>query len=226
MSNFFYVAPEQMTKDRATFAQKGIARGRSILASVYDIGVLMVAENPSVSLNKISEVYDRIAFAGVGKYNEFDRLREAGIRWADTTGYTYARDDVDARALANFYAQHVGDMFSEGPKPLEVEILVAQLGNMFHETKLYQIAYDGTISDESHFAVLGGDAESVKTRYQALFTEPVSRELTLRNAVSALAGSERTIASTELEVGILEDRGARRAFLRLHPDAIGEMLGA
>ena len=117
MTNYFYVSPEQLIKDRAEFAQKGIARGRSIVAAIYDPGVLMVAENPSASLNKISEVYDRIAFAGVGKYNEFDRLREAGIRWADSTGFTYSREDVDARALANYYAQHLGDMFTEGKSP-------------------------------------------------------------------------------------------------------------
>ncbi|MDE3081834.1 MAG: proteasome subunit alpha [Acidobacteriota bacterium] len=226
MSNFFYVAPEQLIKDRATFAQKGIARGRSILASVYDVGVVMVAENTSASLNKISEVYDRIAFAGVGKYNEFDRLREAGIRWADSTGFTYSRDDVDARALANYYAQHLGDMFSEGPKPLEVEILVAQLGDKFHQTKLYQIAYEGTISDEAHYAVLGGDAEAVKARYAALFTEPTSLDVTLRHAVTALGGPERTIPANELEVGVLEDRGTRRTFVRLHVGAISEILGA
>ena len=129
MSNYFYVAPEQLIRDRAEFAQKGIARGRSIVGAIFDTGVVLVAENPSASLFKISEIYDRIAFAGVGKYNEFDRLREAGIRWADGTGFTYSRGDVDARALANYYAQHLGDMFTEGQKPLEVEILVAQLGN-------------------------------------------------------------------------------------------------
>ncbi|MDE3222672.1 MAG: proteasome subunit alpha, partial [Acidobacteriota bacterium] len=151
MSNYFYVSPEQLTKDRAEFAQKGIARGRSIVGAIFDKGVVLVAENPSASLNKISEVYDRIAFAGVGKYNEFDRLREAGIRWADGTGYTYSRDDVDARALANYYAQYLGDMFTEGQKPLEVEILIAQLGGKLRPTKLYRIAYEGTISDEPHF---------------------------------------------------------------------------
>ena len=129
MSNYFYVAPEQLIRDRAEFAQKGIARGRSIVGAIFDNGVVLVAENPSASLFKISEIYDRIAFAGVGKYNEFDRLREAGIRWADSTGFTYSRGDVDVRALANFYAQHLGDMFTEGQKPLEVEVLVAQLGN-------------------------------------------------------------------------------------------------
>ena len=129
MSNYFYVAPEQLIRDRAEFAQKGIARGRSILGAIFATGVVVVAENPSASLFKISEIYDRIAFAGVGKYNEFDRLREAGIRWADSTGFTYSRGDVDVRALANYYAQHLGDMFTEGQKPLEVEILVAQLGN-------------------------------------------------------------------------------------------------
>src|ERR1019366_2991342 len=139
-------------KDRAEFAQKGIARGRSIVAAIYDQGVVMVAENPSASLYKISEIYDRIAFAGVGKYNEFDRLREA----------------VDARALANYYGQHLGDMFTEGQKPLEVEILVAQLGNKLHPTKLYRIAYEGTITDEPRFVVLGGDAETIKDRFAAL----------------------------------------------------------
>jgi proteasome alpha subunit len=224
MSNYFYVSPEQLIKDRAEFAQKGIARGRSMVAAIYDVGVLLVAENPSASLNKISELYDRIAFAGVGKYNEFDRLREAGIRWADGTGFTYSREDVDARALANYYAQHLGDMFTEGQKPLEVEILVAQLGNKIRPTKLYRVAYEGTISDETRFAVLGGDAETIRDRFAA--SEEIIHPLkeTLKNAVTALAGPDRKIETSELEVGILEDRGNRRTFLRLSDPEVSELL--
>lgn len=224
MTNYFYVSPEQLIKDRAEFAQKGIARGRSIVAAIYDLGVLMVAENPSASLNKISEVYDRIAFAGVGKYNEFDRLREAGIRWADSTGFTYSRDDVDARALANYYAQHLGDMFTEGQKPLEVEILVAQLGNKLRPTKLYRIAYEGTISDEPGFAVLGGDADTIKDRFALSENSPQSLKTTLHDAASALAGPDRVFTPSDLEVCILEDRGIRRTFQRLGDERVSELL--
>ncbi len=225
MTNYFYVAPEQMIKDRAEFAQKGIARGRSMVAAIYDTGVVMVAENPSASLNKISEVYDRIAFAGVGKYNEFDRLREAGIRWADGTGFTYSREDVDARALANYYAQHLGDMFTEGQKPLEVEILVAQLGNKIRPTKLYRVAYEGTISDEPSFAVLGGDAETIRGRFAASETDLEPLAATLKNAIAALSGPDRTIPVADLEVCILEDRGSRRTFQRLSDERVSELLG-
>jgi proteasome alpha subunit len=225
MTNYFYVSPEQLIKDRAEFAQKGIARGRSIVAAIYDKGVLMVAENPSASLNKISEIYDRIAFAGVGKYNEFDRLRESGIRWADSTGFTYSREDVDARALANYYAQHLGDMFTEGQKPLEVEILVAQLGNKVRPTKLYRVAYEGTISDEPRFAVLGGDADTIKDRFALSEDSLESLTTTLRNAVSALAGPDRVITTEDLEVCILEDRGSRRTFERLSDSRVSEFLG-
>jgi proteasome alpha subunit len=225
MTNYFYVSPEQLIKDRAEFAQKGIARGRSIVAAIYDQGVLMVAENPSASLNKISEIYDRIAFAGVGKYNEFDRLRESGIRWADSTGFTYSREDVDARALANYYAQHLGDMFTEGQKPLEVEILVAQLGNKVRPTKLYRVAYEGTISDEPRFAVLGGDADTIKDRFALSEDSLESLATTLRNAVSALAGPDRVITTEDLEVCILEDRGSRRTFERLSDSRVSELLG-
>ena len=211
------MSPEQLIKDRAEFAQKGIARGRSLVAAIYDKGVVMVAENPSASLNKISEVYDRIAFAGVGRYNEFDRLREAGIRWADSTGFTYSREDVDARALANYYAQHLGDMFTEGQKPLEVEILVAQLGNALRPTKLYRIAYEGTISDEPHFAVVGGDcrdhSRSVRS-YRGDRGDHLTS--TLQNAATALAGPDRVLPADELEVCILEDRGNRRTLLTLN----------
>ena len=224
MTNYFYVAPEQLIRDRAEFAQKGIARGRSIVAAIYDTGIVMVAENPSASLYKISEVYDRIAFAGVGKYNEFDRLREAGIRWADGTGFTYSRGDVDARALANYYAQHLGDMFTEGQKPLEVEILVAQLANHVRPTKLYRIAYEGTITDEPRFAVLGGDAETIKARFAASEDTLESLVVTLKNAIAALAGTDRTIGVNDLEVGILEDRGNRRTFQRLTDEQLNELL--
>jgi proteasome alpha subunit len=224
MSNAFYVNPEQLVNDKAQFAQKGIARGKSIIAAIYDQGVVMVGENTSASLNKISEIYDRIAFAGVGKYNEFDRLREGGVRWADNTGYVYSREDVDARALANFYAQHIGDVFSSDTKPLEVEILVTQLGNKVRPTKLYRIAYEGTISDETHFAVVGGEAEEVKRRFAAGDGQIETLVDTLKNCVSALAGSERTLAVEDLEVAVLEDKGARRTFERLSDERVRELL--
>jgi proteasome alpha subunit len=225
MSNMFYVAPEQLIKDRAEFAQKGIARGRSIVGALCDDGVVLVAENPSASLHKVSEIYDRIAFAGVGKYNEFDRLREAGIRWADGTGYTYSREDVDARALTNYYAQYLGDMFSEGQKPLEVEILVAQLGSAVRTTKLYRIAYDGTIADEPRFAVLGGDAETIRQRLAESIPEhQVSVAETVRLAVNALAGPDRSIRHDELEIAVLQDRGTRRTFRRLSDDDVTALL--
>ncbi|MGC2168207.1 MAG: proteasome subunit alpha, partial [Acidimicrobiales bacterium] len=194
-------------------------------AMVYDGGILMVAENPSRTLHKVSEIYDRIAFAGVGRYNEFDRLREAGIRWADSTGFTYSREDVDARALANYYAQHLGDMFTEGQKPLEVEILVAQLGNQLRPTKLYRVAYEGTISDEPRFSVLGGDAETIKERFATSEESVEPLATTLRNAVSALAGPDRVLRSEELEVCVLEDRGTRRTFERLTDARVSELLG-
>ncbi len=139
----YYVAPEQVMKDRAEYAQKGIARGRSLIATVYDMGIAIVAENPSRSLHKISEIYDRIAFGGVGKYNEYDQLRVSGIRHADTKGYAYSREDVDARSLANLYAQYLGQVFTHEMKPLEVEILVAELGAGLRPHQLYHIAYEG-----------------------------------------------------------------------------------
>ena len=165
MSMPYYVAPEQVMKDRAEYAQKGIARGRSLVATTYDVGIAIVAENPSRSLHKISEIYDRIAFGGVGKYNEYDQLRVAGVRHADTKGYAYSREDVDARSLANLYAQYLGNVFTHEMKPLEVEILVAELGE--GENQLYHIAYEGTITDEDRFAVLGGDAETITERVGA-----------------------------------------------------------
>src|SRR5579863_9895959 len=160
----FYVAPEQVMKDRAEYAQKGIARGRALVAVAYEDGILIIAENPSRTLHKISEIYDRVAFAGVGKYNEFDLLRVAGVRHADTKGYTYAREDVDARSLANLYAQYLGQVFTHEMKPLEVEILVAEIGELREDFRLYHIAYDGTVADKSNFTVLGGEAEAVTSR--------------------------------------------------------------
>src|SRR6202142_3231985 len=136
----FYVAPEQVMKDRAEYAQKGIARGRALVAAIYDAGVLIVAENPSRSLHKISEIYDRVAFAGVGKYNEFDQLRVAGVRHADTKGFAFSREDVDARSLANLYAQFLGQVFTHEMKPLEVEVLVAEGGIGGRANQLYHIA--------------------------------------------------------------------------------------
>ena len=167
----YYVAPEQVMKDRAEYAQKGIARGRALVGTTYDAGVLIVAENPSSTLHKISEIYDRVAFAGVGRYNEFDQLRVAGVRHADTKGYAYSREDVDARSLANVYAQYLGQVFTHEMKPLEVEILVAELDPVGDAHQLFHIAYDGTVADEQRFTVLGGEADAITHRMAARFRQ-------------------------------------------------------
>ncbi len=211
----YYVAPEQVMKDRAEYAQKGIARGRSLVASTYDLGIAIVADNPSRSLHKISEIYDRIAFAGVGKYNEFDQLRVSGIRHADTKGYAYSREDVEARSLANLYAQYLGQVFTHELKPLEVEILVAELGNGMRGPQLYHIAYEGTITDEDRYAVLGGETEAIAQRLEEQWSERWTLAEALRAAVGALAGPERTLGPAELEVAVLAEDTGRRAFRRL-----------
>jgi proteasome alpha subunit len=220
----YYVAPEQVMKDRAEYAQKGIARGRAFAATVYDDGVLLVAENPSSTLHKISEIYDRIAFAGVGKFNEYDQLRVAGVRHADTKGYAYSREDVDARSLANLYAQYLGNVFTHEMKPLEVEILVAELGDGRGEPQLFRIAYEGTITDEVGFAVLGGDAEAIRARFANDARVDWTLQEALRHAVGALAGPDRSLGAGDLEVAVLSDVGVRRTFRRLEDDEVSVLL--
>ncbi|MCB0970489.1 MAG: proteasome subunit alpha [Acidimicrobiales bacterium] len=216
----FYVAPEQVMKDRADYARKGIARGRSLVASVCAEGIVIVAENPSSTLRKVSEIYDRIAFAGVGKYNEFDQMRIAGVRAADLKGYSFSREDVDARALANQYAQILGQVFTHELKPLEVEILVAEVGDEPADDQLFHLLYDGTVVDEQGSAVLGGDAEAVGERFAAARGDDPDLAGALRAAVGALAGTERTLAATDLEVALLDRAGTRRCFRRLADDEV------
>ena len=215
MSMPFYVAPEQVMKDRADYARKGIARGRSLVALVYAEGILLCAENPSATLRKISEIYDRIAFAGVGKYNEFDQMRIAGVRAADLKGYTYSREDVDARSLANNYAQILGQVFTHEMKPMEVEILVAEVTSRPEEDQLFHILYDGTVMDEERFSVLGGENEEISSRLSESFVPNLDLTSALRIAVRALAGDDRDLTATDLEVAVLERTAERRAFRRL-----------
>jgi proteasome alpha subunit len=220
MSMQFYIPPEQAMKDRADYARKGIARGKALVATVIDEGILIVAENPSRSLHKISEIYDRIAFAGVGRYNEFDQLRVAGVRHADTKGYAYSREDVDARSLANVYAQFLGQVFTHEIKPLEVEILVAELGIDSKPDQLYHILYDGTVMDEDRFSVLGGDAVTIQDRMEQAFQPGWDRQAAMRAAIRALAGPERRLGAGELEVAVLSRRNGRRAFARLGAEEV------
>ena len=222
MSMPYYVAPEQVMKDRAEYAQKGIARGRALVATTYDQGIVIVAENPSRSLHKISEIYDRIAFGGVGKYNEYDQLRVAGVRHADTKGYAFSREDVDARSLANLYAQYLGNVFTHEMKPLEVEILVAELGDQ--ENQLYHIAYEGTITDEDRYAVLGGDAETIAERMGNAWQADWDLSAALKAATAALAGPDRSLAAGDLEVALLSRANGRRAFRRVQNGELAQLL--
>ncbi len=224
MSMPFYVAPEQVMKDRADYARKGIARGRSLVGCTYDDGILLCAENPSQMLHKISEIYDRIAFAGVGKYSEFDQLRIAGVRHADLKGYSFSREDVDARSLANQYAQMLGQIFTHEMKPMEVDILVVEVGRKPVDDQLFHIQYDGLVIDEADFTVLGGDADAVRDRVAASYEPGAALDVALRAAVQALAGSERTLGAGELEVAVLDRNARRRCFRRISRADLAELL--
>ena len=224
MSMPFYVPPEQLVKDKADFARKGIARGRTLIAMRYDGGILLVAENASNTLRKISEIYDRIAFAGVGKYNEFDSLRQAGIRAADLTGYQFSRRDVDGRSLANQYGQIIGQSFTHESKPLEVEILIAEVGITSDGDCMYHISFDGTVSDEKTFCVLGGDDAAVTTRLQESTANDPTLKSNHQRAVAALSGPDRTLIAEDLEVAILSRTSQRRCFSRVTDADISEML--
>ncbi len=220
----FYVSPEQLMKDRADFAQKGIARGRSLIAAECADGILTCAENPSRNLRKISEIYDRISFAGVGRYNEYDQLRIAGIRHADMKGFTYSRDDVDSQALANDYAQMLGQIFTHDTKPLEVEILVASVGEEIEGDRMFHIRYDGSVSDETEFAVLGGEAGAISERFKENFNASDSVATALQKAVKALSGDRDMLKAEELEVAILDRSKTDRCFERYENGQITDLL--
>ena len=224
MSMSFYVPPEQLMRDRADYARKNIARGRPLVGWVYADGILIVAENASRTLHKIGEIYDRIAFAGVGKYNEFDQLRVAGVRHADTKGYAYSREDVDARGLANVYGQYLNQVFIHEMKPMEVEILVAEVGVTPDQDSLYQVSFDGTMVDEDRYAVLGGEAEAITERMEAAYDGGLDLGASLKKAVAGLAGPDRQIPPTDLEVALLARGNGRRAFRRIGAEELAELL--
>ena len=231
MSMPFYVSPEQMMKDRADFARKGIGRGRSVVAIQYADGILFVSENPSQALHKVSEIYDRIAFAAVGRYNEFENLRIAGVRLADMRGYAYDRRDVTGRGLANAYAQTLGTIFSSGgEKPYEVELFVAEIGDDAADDQLYRLTYDGQVADEHGYAVMGGAADVVAGHLKEHYVAGSSLDDALRVAVAALGHSEsgdRVIPVRDLEVAALDRTRSRpRKFLRLREERLTDVLGS
>jgi len=222
----FYVSPEQVMKDRADYARKGIARGRSLVAMSAVDGIVIVAENPSRTLYKISEIYDRIAFAGVGKYNEFEMLRIAGVRQADLKGYSFAREDVNARSLANAYAQTLGQIFTHELKPYEVEILVAQVGASPADDELFHILYDGTVMDEEGSTVLGGQADTIAEALRERYRPDVSGEDAIRLGAEVLAGPDGdALAAGQLEAAFLDRAKERRAFVRLRGPELASALG-
>ena len=232
MSMPFYVAPEQQMKDRADYARKGIARGRSVVVLHYADGILFVAENRSQALHKVSEIYDRVAFAAVGRYNEFENLRQAGIRYADVRGYTYDRTDVTGRGLANMYAQVLGTIFSSGgDKPYEVEIVVAELGATPAEDQIYRLTYDGSVADEADFAVMGGSADAIAEVVTGGFAPGIPLTEAAKLAVRALGAdggpnaAPRSLGVEALEVAVLDrTRAMPRKFRRIKGGRLASLL--
>ncbi len=231
MSMPFYVSPEQVMADKAEYARKGVARGKSSVTLEYDSGVLMMAENPS-SLSKIGEIYDRVAFAGVGKFSEFDQLRKIGIRFADTKGYSYSRDDVRARSLANAYSQAIGDAFTRELKPLEVEIIVAEVGDDQlsgqERNAIFRVQFDGSISDHQGYCVIGGEFEEIQGHLESNFSAdlPLGDGMRLGRAALERAQGQPHVEPKNLEVGVLERARPGRKFRRLSADEVAGILGS
>jgi proteasome alpha subunit len=221
----FYVSPEQAMKDKADYARKAITRIRSGVVIDCDAGILFIAPNPSRALRKFSEIYDRIAFAAVGRYNEFENLRKAGVRYADLTGYAYDRQDVTARGLANYYAQVLGTFFTDSPKPYEVEIVVAEVGKTQDDDQIYRITFDGSVADERSFVVMGGQADQVAAVLKDQYRDGMTLAEAFDLAIAALAGPVKgegeagggrsDITAPQLEVALLDRGRAHRMFRRL-----------
>jgi proteasome alpha subunit len=224
----YYVSPEQMMKDKAEYARKGISRGRSIVTLEFGDGILLVAENPSTLLHKVSEIYDRIAFAGVGKYNEFENLRILGIRHSDIKGYSYSRGDVTAKALANAYSQALGNIFTQDIKPFEVEVLVAEVGTSNGaKSEMYHILYDGTIEDEKNYAAMGGQSDELRRFLKDHYREGMTLAEALQLAVRALnATQNKTLTERDLEVAVLDRTKSRRKFRRIPAETLAQLLVA
>jgi proteasome alpha subunit len=223
-----YVAPEQLMKDRSDYAHKGIARGRSVIGCECADGLLFIAENPSATLHKISEIYDQIAFAGVGKYSEFEDLRISGVRLADLRGYSYGREDVKARDLANAYSQALSNIFTQQMKPYEVEILVGEVDGEESGTSLYHILFDGSVTDEHGFIAIGGHAEDLMEQLQQRYEGGWDLETAVRTSVQVLGAPEsRTIEPASIEAGVLDrNRPQRRKFRRLTDAEVSGILGS
>lgn len=230
MAMQFYASPEQIMRDRSEYARKNIARGRNAIVLTCAEGVLFVAENISSTLHKVSEIYDRIGFAAVGRYNEFENLRRAGVRMADLNGYSYDRRDVTGRALANAYAQTLGSIFTEQFKAFEVEICVAEVGSASGADSLYRITYDGSVTEESGVVVLGGQADQVATALREQYRTDMPLAEGLRLAVKGLgsvggeAGAPRTLAADNLEVALLDRSRTGRTFRRITGAALTALL--
>ena len=228
MSMPFYVSPEQSMRDKADYARKGIARGRSCVALQYADGILLVAPNPSSALHKISEIYDRIGFAAVGRYNEYENLRKAGVTYADITGYQFDRHDVTARGIANWYAQTLGTIFTESPKPFEVEIVVAEVGARPGDDQIYRITFDGSVTDEPGFVAFGGQADQVSAALKERYSEDMSLAEAFAAALAALSApgnGERTeFVASQLEVAVLERARDHRTFRRIRAARLEELL--
>ncbi|WP_433045616.1 proteasome subunit alpha [Dactylosporangium sp. CS-033363] len=221
MAMQFYASPEQIMRDRSEYARKGIARGRSVMVLSYEGGVLFVAENLSTALHKVSEIYDRIGFAAVGRYPEFEALRSAGVRLADLHGYSYARGDVTGRQIANFYARNLGAIFTQEQKPYEVEICVAEAGGTAEDDELYRITYDGSVQDEQGMVTMGGQSDAIATAVKSRLRPDQTLAEALKLAVEGLGsvggenGQPRQLAAHQLEVAVLDRNRPGRTFRRL-----------
>ena len=220
----FYVPPEQLIKDRAEFARKGIARGRPIVVIEYEHGVLMIGENPSGSLNKLGEIYDRIGFAGVGRFNEFETLRVAGIRYVDVKGYSYGRVDVTARGLANAYSQTLGQIFTHEVKPFEIEVMIAEIGDDPAGTRMFRIQFDGTLGAFDKWGAMGGGEEALAETLAEEYEAGAPLPTVLKTAAAALeAAVEHEIVADDWEAAVLDRTSGRRKFRRLTAQEIADL---
>jgi proteasome alpha subunit len=155
----------------------------------------------------------------VGRYNEFENLRKAGVRYADMTGFQYDRQDVTARGLANWYAQILGSIFTDSNKPFEVEIVVAEVGSSPADDQIYRITFDGSVAEEHGFVAMGGQSDQVAGVLKQHYADSMPLVDALAAAIEGVSGPQNgerpEVSAGQLEVAVLDRGRAHRKFRRL-----------
>ncbi len=180
---------QQTLRQKADYVLDRLREGSPVVGISAQEGVLLCTVRRSQ--RKIFEIYDRLAFAGLGNPSDLEAVRQLAVDFAHAEGFQRSPQDVSIQRVVGFAVSPALKRHFSDPLRLPLVLcgLFAQVGDASGDDLFYILNYDGEFSLVKHYAAVAGAAHVAERMKEALgdLKKPPTYEAALEAAIRAWA---------------------------------------